>query len=75
MSVSSRLLLCRIQNIVDEQMLLKRLADISIDIYAQTAVLGRATRSKAIGLRNCDHEVSSDVTLRNTCNYYYTGLF
>lgn len=45
------------QGIVDEQMVLKRLADISIEIFAQTAVLGRATRSKSIGLRNCDHEV------------------
>ena len=39
-------------------MLLKRLADISIEIYAQTSVMARATRSMSIGLRNCDHEVN-----------------
>ena len=40
-----------------EQMVLKRVTDILIDIYAITAVLSRASRSKTIGLRNCDHEM------------------
>ncbi|MCL4132645.1 UNVERIFIED_CONTAM: hypothetical protein GTU68_037315, partial [Idotea baltica] len=35
----------------------KRMADIAIDIYAMTAVLGRASRSYCIGVRNCDQEV------------------
>ncbi len=39
-------------------MLLKRLANIVIDIYGLTAVLARASRSMSIGLRNADHEVS-----------------
>ncbi|KAH9494509.1 Complex I assembly factor acad9, mitochondrial [Bulinus truncatus] len=43
--------------IVDEQMKLRRLADIAIDLYAMMACIGRASRSFCIGLRNCDHEV------------------
>ncbi|XP_005097371.1 complex I assembly factor ACAD9, mitochondrial [Aplysia californica] len=43
--------------VVDEQMKLKRLADISIDLYALTACIGRASRSLCIGLRNADQEV------------------
>ncbi|MCL4132646.1 UNVERIFIED_CONTAM: hypothetical protein GTU68_037315 [Idotea baltica] len=35
----------------------KRMADIAIDIYAMTAVLGRASRSYCIGVRNCDQEM------------------
>ena len=40
-----------------EQLILKRVANILIDLYAMTAVLSRATRAKTNGLRNCDHEV------------------
>lgn len=42
--------------IVNEQMVLKRLSDIAIDMYAVTACLARASRSYSIGLRNCEHE-------------------
>ncbi|XP_034962168.1 complex I assembly factor ACAD9, mitochondrial isoform X1 [Zootoca vivipara] len=45
------------KTIVDEQMVLKRVADILINLYAMTAVLSRASRSISIGLRNHDHEV------------------
>ncbi|XP_069500065.1 complex I assembly factor ACAD9, mitochondrial isoform X3 [Ambystoma mexicanum] len=45
------------KTIVDEQMALKRVADIVINLYAMTAVLSRASRSISIGLRNHDHEV------------------
>nr|XP_028574788.1 acyl-CoA dehydrogenase family member 9, mitochondrial isoform X1 [Podarcis muralis] len=45
------------KTIVDEQMVLKRIADILINLYAMTAVLSRASRSISIGLRNHDHEV------------------
>ncbi|CAH1784431.1 unnamed protein product [Owenia fusiformis] len=45
------------KDIIDQQLILKRLADIAIDLYACTAVISRASRSKSIGLRNCDHEV------------------
>ncbi len=38
-------------------MAIRRFADIAIDLYAMTAVLGRASRSMSIGLRNADHEV------------------
>jgi len=43
---------------VDQQMKVKRLADIAIDCYAMTACIGRANRSLCIGLRNCDQEVN-----------------
>ena len=42
---------------VDEQFDVKRLADVSIDIYAMTACIARASRSYCIGLKNMDHEV------------------
>ncbi|XP_078517563.1 complex I assembly factor ACAD9, mitochondrial [Lissotriton helveticus] len=45
------------KTIVDEQLALKRVADIVINLYAMTAVLSRASRSISIGLRNHDHEV------------------
>ena len=45
------------QSIVDEQLVLKRVADVIINLYAMTAVLSRASRSISIGLRNHDHEV------------------
>ncbi|MGH0168290.1 UNVERIFIED_CONTAM: hypothetical protein FKN15_054708 [Acipenser sinensis] len=45
------------KTIVDEQLVLKRVADIVINLYAMTAVLSRASRSISIGLRNHDHEV------------------
>uniref|UniRef100_A0A3B4A3K6 Complex I assembly factor ACAD9, mitochondrial n=1 Tax=Periophthalmus magnuspinnatus TaxID=409849 RepID=A0A3B4A3K6_9GOBI len=43
--------------IVDEQLVLKRVADVLINLYAMTAVLSRTSRSISIGLRNHDHEV------------------
>ncbi|XP_015262920.1 PREDICTED: acyl-CoA dehydrogenase family member 9, mitochondrial [Gekko japonicus] len=45
------------KTIVDEQLVLKRVANILINLYAMTAVLSRASRSISIGLRNHDHEV------------------
>uniref|UniRef100_A0A8C3AHW4 Complex I assembly factor ACAD9, mitochondrial n=1 Tax=Cyclopterus lumpus TaxID=8103 RepID=A0A8C3AHW4_CYCLU len=45
------------QTIVDEQLILKRVADVLIHLYAMTAVLSRTSRSISIGLRNHDHEV------------------
>jgi acyl-CoA dehydrogenase family protein 9 len=48
------------KSIIDQQMMLKRLADVAIDIYAMTAVLGRASRSYCIGLQNSAEEVSND---------------
>ncbi|KAM3878111.1 complex I assembly factor ACAD9, mitochondrial [Diretmus argenteus] len=56
------------KTIVDEQLILKRVADVLINLYAMTAVLSRASRSISIGLRNHDHEV----LLANTfCNDAY----
>lgn len=46
------------QTIVEEQLVLKRVANILINLYAMTAVLSRASRSIRTGLRNHDHEVS-----------------
>ncbi|XP_047102374.1 complex I assembly factor ACAD9, mitochondrial-like [Schistocerca piceifrons] len=45
------------QKIVDHQMELRRIADIVIDIFAMTAVLGRASRSYCIGLQHAESEV------------------
>ncbi|MBN3293679.1 ACAD9 dehydrogenase, partial [Polypterus senegalus] len=45
------------KSIIDEQLVLKRVADVLINIYAMTAVLSRASRSITIGLRDHDHEV------------------
>ncbi|XP_071376797.1 complex I assembly factor ACAD9, mitochondrial [Centroberyx affinis] len=66
------------KTIVDEQLVLKRVADVLINLYAMTAVLSRASRSISIGLRNHDHEVllantfCSDAYFKN--NYLMTQL-
>ncbi|XP_054406548.2 complex I assembly factor ACAD9, mitochondrial isoform X3 [Pongo abelii] len=46
------------KTIMEEQLVLKRVANILINLYGMTAVLSRASRSIRIGLRNHDHEVS-----------------
>lgn len=46
------------QTIVEEQLVLKRVANILINLYGMAAVLSRASRSIRIGLRDHDHEVS-----------------
>ncbi|XP_039742503.1 complex I assembly factor ACAD9, mitochondrial [Pteropus medius] len=45
------------KTIVEEQLVLKRVADILINLYGMTAVLSRASHSIRAGLRNHDHEV------------------
>ncbi|XP_078480889.1 complex I assembly factor ACAD9, mitochondrial [Lampetra planeri] len=66
------------KTIVDEQLVLKRVADVLINLYAMTAVLSRASRSISIGLRNHDHEVlltntfCSEAFFKN--NYMLTQL-
>uniref|UniRef100_A0A8D0VCC0 Complex I assembly factor ACAD9, mitochondrial n=1 Tax=Sus scrofa TaxID=9823 RepID=A0A8D0VCC0_PIG len=45
------------KTIVEEQLILKRVANVLINLYGMTAVLSRATRSIRMGLRNHDHEV------------------
>uniref|UniRef100_A0A3Q3WEA4 Uncharacterized protein n=1 Tax=Mola mola TaxID=94237 RepID=A0A3Q3WEA4_MOLML len=65
-------------SIVDEQLVLKKVADVLIHLYAMTAVLSRTSRSINIGLRNHDHEVlltntfCSDAFFKN--NYWMTQL-
>ncbi|XP_025847350.2 complex I assembly factor ACAD9, mitochondrial isoform X2 [Vulpes vulpes] len=61
------------KTIVEEQMVLKRVANILINLYGMTAVLSRATRSIRVGLRNHDHEV----LLANIfcAEAYYQNLF
>ncbi|XP_077458839.1 complex I assembly factor ACAD9, mitochondrial isoform X4 [Stigmatopora argus] len=44
------------KTIVDEQLILKKVADVVINLYAMTAVLSRSSRSITLGLRNHDHE-------------------
>lgn len=46
-----------VQTVVEEQLILKKVADVMIHLYAMTAVLSRASRSISIGLQNHDHEV------------------
>ncbi|KAI7795238.1 complex I assembly factor ACAD9, mitochondrial [Triplophysa rosa] len=66
------------KTIVDEQLALKKVADVLINLYAMTAVLSRATRSINIGLRNHDYEVllantfCKDAYFKN--NYLMTQL-
>lgn len=66
------------KTIVDEQLTLKRVADVLINLYAMTAVLSRTSRSISIGLRNHDHEVMlanafcTDAHFKN--NYMMTQL-
>uniref|UniRef100_UPI003590272E complex I assembly factor ACAD9, mitochondrial n=1 Tax=Myxine glutinosa TaxID=7769 RepID=UPI003590272E len=56
------------KTIVDEQLVLKRLADVSTNCFAMTAVVSRASRAISIGLQNHDHEV----LLANTfCSQIY----
>ncbi|XP_004702569.1 complex I assembly factor ACAD9, mitochondrial [Echinops telfairi] len=61
------------KTIVEEQMVMKRVANILINLYGMTAVLSRASRSMRIGLRNHDHEV----LLANIfcAEAYYQNLF
>ncbi|XP_078270079.1 complex I assembly factor ACAD9, mitochondrial [Rhinoraja longicauda] len=45
------------KTIVEEQLVVKKVSDILINLYAMTAVISRASRSISIGLRNHDHEI------------------
>ncbi|XP_034095710.1 complex I assembly factor ACAD9, mitochondrial, partial [Gymnodraco acuticeps] len=64
--------------LVNEQLVLKRVADVLIHLYAMTAVLSRTSRSISIGLRNHDHEVllantfCTEAFFKN--NYWMTQL-
>jgi len=58
---------CLIQELIEEQMALKRIADIAIDLYAVTSVLARASRSKSIGLQHCDNEVNTSQYVLEEC--------
>jgi len=44
------------------QLEIARLADCAIDLFGMTAVLGRASRSKSIGIRNSEHEIHLAMT-------------
>ncbi|EFB22604.1 hypothetical protein PANDA_006042, partial [Ailuropoda melanoleuca] len=61
------------KTIVEEQMVLKRVANVLINLYGMTAVLSRASRSIRMGVRNHDHEV----LLANIfcAEAYYQNLF
>jgi len=61
------------QKLIEEQMALKRIADVSIDLYGITSVLARASRSKSIGLQHCDHEVTAIISVQfSFCNPHVT---
>uniref|UniRef100_A0A8D2CTR0 Complex I assembly factor ACAD9, mitochondrial n=1 Tax=Sciurus vulgaris TaxID=55149 RepID=A0A8D2CTR0_SCIVU len=45
------------KSMVEEQLAMKRVANVLINLYGMTAVLSRASRAIRIGLRNHDHEV------------------
>ncbi|XP_071082793.1 complex I assembly factor ACAD9, mitochondrial-like isoform X1 [Haliotis cracherodii] len=57
--------------VIHEQMELKRLADVAIDLYAMTACIGRSSRSYCIGLRNSDHEL---ILAKTFCNEAYLRI-
>ncbi|XP_072798063.1 complex I assembly factor ACAD9, mitochondrial isoform X2 [Vicugna pacos] len=61
------------KTIVEEQLVLKRVANVLINLFGMTAVLSRASRSIRTGLRNHDHEV----LLANVfcAEAYYQNLF
>ncbi|XP_039104580.1 complex I assembly factor ACAD9, mitochondrial [Hyaena hyaena] len=61
------------KTIVEEQMVLKRVANILINLYAMTAVLSRASRSIRVGLPNHDHEVL--LASMFCAEAYYQNLF
>lgn len=44
------------KKIIDQQFILKCLADSAIDIYAMSCVLSRCTRSIKLGLESVEHE-------------------
>lgn len=44
------------KNIIDQQFILKCLADSAIDIYAMACVLSRCSRSIKLGLDSVEHE-------------------
>lgn len=44
------------KNIIEEQFLLKRMADVAINLYGMTAVISRATRSINRGSPSASHE-------------------
>ena len=58
------------QTIVDEQLLLKRMSNVAIDMFGMTAVLSRATRTITKGDANADYEVSKYLTFITTCNTF-----
>ena len=62
------------QTIVDEQLLLKRMSNVAIDMFGMTAVLSRATRTITKGDANADYEVSKyqySTFITNTVIYIY----
>lgn len=56
------------KTIVDEQLLLKRMSNVAIDMFGMTAVLSRATRTITKGDANADYEVLLATTF---CNEAY----
>ncbi|XP_035264460.1 very long-chain specific acyl-CoA dehydrogenase, mitochondrial [Anguilla anguilla] len=55
-AVTEDMLLKHGKRIIDEQFVLKRVADCAIDLYAMVVVLSRASRSLAQGLPSAQHE-------------------
>ena len=41
---------------MDNQLYLRRLSEIVLEIYAMTAMLGRSSCAYSIGLKNCEYE-------------------
>lgn len=54
-------------DVINQQFELMRIADAAVKIYAMTCVLGRASRSYCIGLRNAETEVKYAITI---CSKY-----
>ncbi|TRY78408.1 hypothetical protein TCAL_07844 [Tigriopus californicus] len=63
-----KLLIKHGKNIINEQFLLKRIADASIDIYAMSCVLSRCSMSLNEGLSSAHHE---ELMTKTYCNEAY----
>merc|ERR1719192_415388 len=66
-----KLLIKHGKNIINEQFLLQRLADATIDIYASTCVLSRCTKSLNEGLESAHHE---EMMTKVWCEEAYTRI-
>lgn len=56
-AINNQILNKHAREIFERQMDMQRLNEMGVALYTTTAVLGRASRSYCLGLKNCDHEM------------------